>query len=75
MLRRHGADRDGMTIAVILLVASTARWRAQHDGWDGEIERQLALDALHDNHRAFERAATRAAKIVAENWQAIVTEN
>ena len=57
-----------MSLAVIVLAASTARWRAQRDGWNGEAERSLALEALHD-YAAFERAASRAAKIVAEHGE------
>ncbi len=63
---RMSAGKDGMSLAIIVLAASTARWRAQRDGWDGEAERLLALEALHDDV-AFKRAASRAAKIVAEN--------
>jgi len=59
-----------MTVAVIVLAASTARWRVQRSGWNGEAERSLALEALQDD-TAFKRAASRAARIVAEHWQEI----
>ena len=75
MLRRHGAGKDGMVVATVLLAASTARWRARHDGWDGETERRLALEALQPNDVAFERAAKRAAEIVARHWSEITTES
>ena len=39
----------------------------------GEAERSLALEALHDD-AAFKRAASRAAKIVAQHWQEIATD-
>jgi hypothetical protein len=55
MLRRHGTDSDGMVAATILLVASTARWRAQRDGWNGDVEKALALDALRANARRLRR--------------------
>ena len=70
---RQSAAKDGMSLAVIMLAASTARWRAQRDGWNGEAERSLALEVLR-NDAAFGHAASRAAKIVAEHWQEIATE-
>ena len=72
-LLRQSATKDGMTLAIIVLAAGTARHRADPIGWNGEAERLLALEALHD-YAAFERAASRAAKIVAEHWGEIVTE-
>ena len=45
------------------------------DGWDGETERRLALEALQANDVAFERAAKRAAEIVARHWSEITTES
>ena len=39
----------------------------------GAAERSLALEALHDD-AAFKRAASRAAKIVAQHWQEIATD-
>ena len=65
---RMSAAKDGMSLAVIVLSAAQARWRAQHDGWDGDVERALALEALHSD-AAFKHAASRAAKIVAQHWQ------
>ncbi|MGB6437745.1 MAG: hypothetical protein WBE89_00085 [Methyloceanibacter sp.] len=67
---RQSAAKDGMTVAVIALAASTACWRVQRDGWDGEAEKLLALEVLHDD-AAFKRTASRAARIVAEHWQEI----
>ena len=67
---RQSAAKDGMTVAVIALAASTARWRVQRDGWDGEAEKRLALEVLHDD-AAFKHTASRAARIVAEHWQEI----
>jgi hypothetical protein len=61
LVLRMSAAKDGMAVAVIVLTASTARWRAQRSGWDGEAERLLALDALPDD-AAFRRAAERAAQ-------------
>ena len=54
---------------------TSARWPARHDGWDGETERRLALEALQANDVAFERAAKRAAEIVARHWSEITTES
>jgi hypothetical protein len=67
---RMSASKNGMSLAVIVLAASQARWRVSHDGWDGETERLIALEALHSD-AAFMRAAARAARIVAEHWQEI----
>ena len=59
--------------ATLSWAAGLARWRAQHDGWNGETERLLAVEALHDD-AAFKRAASRAARIVAEHWGEISSE-
>jgi hypothetical protein len=65
-LLRMSAAKSGMTLVVIVLAAGTARHRADPIGWDGETERLLALEALHDD-AAVKRAASRAAHIVAEH--------
>jgi hypothetical protein len=57
---RMSAGKKGMSLAVIVLAASTARWRAQRNGWSGEAERSLA---------------SRTAKIVAEHWSEIAAES
>jgi len=74
LLTHYGARRNGMTVAVIVLAASTARHRVDPHRWNGEAERLLALDALKANDAAFRRACSRAAKIVAEHWPEIATE-
>jgi hypothetical protein len=56
MLQRCSAAKDGMSLAVIVLAASTARWKVSGEEWDGETERLLALEALHSD-AAFKRAA------------------
>jgi hypothetical protein len=63
----------GYVAAVVLIAASTARWKADRDGWNGETERLLALEAVHDA-AALKRAALQAAKIVAEHWEEITSE-
>jgi hypothetical protein len=74
LLSRHGAGKDGeLTIAIIVLSASTARHHADPHDWNGEVERQIARDALQSD-AAFRRAAERAAKIVAEHWPDIAAE-
>ena len=70
---RMSAAKDGMSLAVIVLAAGTARHMADPHGWDGETERSLALEALHSD-AASKRAASRAAKIIAEHWQEIASE-
>jgi hypothetical protein len=67
---RMSAAKDRMSLAVIVLAAGTARHMAEPCAWNGETERVIALDALHDD-AAFKRAASRAAKIVAEHWREI----
>jgi hypothetical protein len=69
MLPQRAAEA-GMTVSVITLAAATSHWRVQRDGWDGEAEKLLALEVLHDD-AAFKRTASRAARIVAEHWQEI----
>jgi hypothetical protein len=63
---RMSAGKDGMSLAVIVLAAGTARHMADPHGWNADTERLLALEALHDD-AAFKRAALRAAKIVVEH--------
>ena len=74
VMLRQSATKDGMSLAVIVLAAGTARHMAQPCGWNGEAERLLALEALHDD-AALKRAASRAAKIVAQHWQEIAAES
>ena len=71
---RSSIAKDGESLAVIVLAGSTARWRNCQDGWDGEEERLLALEALHANAKAFQKAARHAGLIVRENWPEIVRE-
>ncbi len=73
-LLRMSATKDGMSLAVIVLAAGTARHMADPHGWNGEAERLLAVEALHDDD-AFKRAALRAAKIVAEHWSEIAASS
>jgi hypothetical protein len=73
LLQRHGAAKDGMIVAIIVLAGATARHHADPHDWNGDLERQIALEAL-TNKSAFERAASRAAKIVAEHWPEITAE-
>ena len=70
---RNSIAKDGESLAVIVLAGSTARWCNCQDGWDGE-ERLLALDAVHANAKAFQKAARHAGLIVRENWPEIVRE-
>ena len=74
LLRRYGAGKDGMIVAIVVLAASTARWRVQRDGWNGATEEKIAREVLH-NDAAFRRAASRAAKIVAQHWSEIATDS
>jgi post-segregation antitoxin (ccd killing protein) len=65
---RMSATKDGTAAAI------TARHAADPNGWDGETERLLALDAVHTDATGVKQAALRAAKIVAEHWQEIAAE-
>jgi len=67
------AAKDGMSLAVIVLAAGTARHLADPHDWNWDAERQIARNALHSD-AAFRRAAERAARIVSEHWQEIATE-
>ena len=71
---RMSATKDGTAAAIIILAAGTARHAADPNGWDGETERLLALDAVHTDATGVKQAALRAAKIVAEHWQEIAAE-
>ena len=71
---RSSIAKDGESLAVIVLAGSTARWCNCQDEWDGEEERLLALDAVHADAKAFQRAARQAALIVRENWPEFVRE-
>ena len=50
--RRQSATKDGASLAVIVLAAGTARHLVDPNGWDGETEGLLALEALHDDRPA-----------------------
>jgi hypothetical protein len=43
---RMSATKDGTAAAIIILTAGTARHAADPNGWGGETERLLALDAV-----------------------------
>lgn len=73
LLGRHATSKDGMVVAVVVLAAGTARHMTNPDGWNGETERLLALDALA-NKASFTRAAKKAAQIVAQHWQEIASK-
>jgi hypothetical protein len=43
----YAAARDhGMVCAIVLLAGSTARLNVHREGWNGDIERDLAIEAL-----------------------------
>jgi hypothetical protein len=49
LLKRYGVGKDGgLTIAIVVLSASTARHRAHPNEWNGDVERALALAALNN---------------------------
>jgi hypothetical protein len=59
------APRD---LAVVLLAGGLGRYRACPTGWNGEVERQLALEALEgetDPEAALQKVSIEAARIVA----------
>lgn len=74
-LFRISASRyRGRDCAVILLAGALARFRACPHGWDGEDERQLALEALAGDPNpaaAVAKLSEQAIKIVDRHWQAI----
>jgi hypothetical protein len=59
------AGRDG---AIVLLAGAIARHRASPEGWNGDLERELALDMLVDEPHpdlAIAKLAAKAAKLLA----------
>ena len=60
--------------AVVLFAGSIARHRVAPQGWDGDAERQLVLEALASEPNptaAFGKTSNEAAKLVASHWRAI----
>jgi hypothetical protein len=46
MFAMSAARDHGMAAAIGLLAGSTARFNAQREGWNGDLERDLAIEAL-----------------------------
>jgi alkylation response protein AidB-like acyl-CoA dehydrogenase len=70
---RAGCARD---CVVVILAGALGRLRAHPDGWDGEEERQLALEALaSEAHPAstLVQLARQAKRILAEHWPEIAS--
>jgi len=65
------AARDhGMAAAIVLLAGSTARFNAPREGWNGDLERDLALKAL-GGETGFVAANREAVKLVQLHWHEI----
>jgi hypothetical protein len=69
------ASRDrGHVVAVVLIAGATARFNACRDGFNGDIERALAEQALAvdgDVADAFAKVSQEAAAIVGKHWREI----
>jgi hypothetical protein len=68
---RAGCSRD---CVVVLLAGALGRLRACPEGWDGEDERQLALEALAgepDPKGVLVKLSREANRILSEHWQEI----
>jgi hypothetical protein len=67
-----GASHDaGHDAAVIVLAAATARFNSCRDGFDGSVERDLAVHQLGDES-LLAAADREAVKLVAQHWREIV---
>jgi len=60
----------GRVAAVVILAAATARFNSCREGFNGSVERALAIDALGDDNllAAADREAT---KLVRDHWKQI----
>jgi hypothetical protein len=67
------ASRDrGHVVAVVLIAGATARFNACREGWNGDLERELALQALGTAEDAtFTRLSKEAGAIVGKHWREI----
>ncbi len=71
--RAAGCSRD---CAVMLLAGALGRYRAFPHGWDGEDERQLALEALAGEpypKAALVKLSKEAHRIVSKHWPEIAS--
>ena len=68
-----GAGQDrGRVAAVVVLAAATARHHFEPEGWNGDLERALAVAALDldGDRRLFDNAAETARRILQANLSA-----
>jgi hypothetical protein len=56
--------------AIVLLAGSTARFNAHREGWNGDLERDLAIKAL-GGETGFVAANREAVKLVQLHWHQI----
>jgi hypothetical protein len=67
-------SRNPNACVVVLLAGALARYRVSPGGWNGEDERQLALEALCREpfpDRAVAKLGRKAAAIVERHWPEI----
>jgi hypothetical protein len=65
------ASRDaGHAAAVVILAAATARFNSCREGFDGDLERDLAIKAL-GGEAGFVAANKHAVKLVQSHWREI----
>ena len=63
----HGTDA-----AIVILAGATARFNSCQEGFNGDLERDLALEALDaDDVAAFDKLRWEAAAIVGKHWREI----
>ena len=66
----NGISRDrGRVCAVVLLAGSTARFNAHREGWNGDLERELAIAEVGE--AGFAAASKQAVKLVQNHWHEI----
>jgi hypothetical protein len=67
----NGISRDhGKVLAVVLLAGSTARFNSCRQGWNGDLERDLAIKAL-GGEAGFVAANKQAVALVQSHWAEI----
>ena len=70
----NGISRDhGTVCAIVLLAVSTARFNAHREGWNGDLERDLAIEAL-GGEVGFVAANREAVKLVRLHWPEITAK-
>jgi hypothetical protein len=70
LFRLSVSKHAAQDLVVILSAGSIARYKAHPNGWDGEVERKLAQEAIarQGNGLDFEKLSWRASALVKARW-------